>query len=470
MDTAVKGSGDRTSGPARPAAAKRRGVRAAYRNFARRLGNAMPKGLYARSLIIIITPVVVIQTVVAFVFMEQHWQTVTARLTEAVVADIAAIIDVLETYPQDADFEQLSKIAKDRLNLRIAVLPLEPLPAAGPKPFFSTLDQNFSHELSKQIGRPFWIDTVGRSNLIEMRIQLDEHVLRVFARRSQTYASNSLTFLSWMVGISVILLTIAIIFLRNQIRPILRLAAAVDDFGKGRAVPDFAPRGAREVRRATIAFHEMRDRVDRQIEQRTAMLAGVSHDLRTILTRFRLQLALIEDKADVDPMVKDVDDMNRMLEGYLAFARGDAGETTMDTDVDMLLREIGNDIRVAGHEADITFSGDPIVKVRPQGFKRCLTNLVRNAIRHGDRVMVSGVHENGLLTVEVDDDGPGVPLEEREAVFKPFYRGDIARNIDESGTGLGLAIARDIARSHGGDITLDISPLGGLRVQVVIPA
>ncbi len=453
-----------TSAPAR------RGIRGTYRRFARRLGDAMPKGLYARSLIIIITPVVVIQTVVAFVFMEEHWQTVTERLTAAVVSDIAAIIDVLETYPQDADFDKLTQIAKDRLNLRIAVLPPGPLPPAGPKPFFSTLDQNFSHEITKQIHRPFWIDTVGRSNLIEMRIQLDNHILRVFARRSQTYASNSLAFLSWMVGISVVLLTIAIIFLRNQIRPILRLAAAVDDFGKGRAVPDFAPRGAREVRRATVAFHEMRDRVDRQIEQRTAMLAGVSHDLRTILTRFRLQLALIEDDADVEPMVKDVDDMNRMLEGYLAFARGDAGEVTTATDVDMLLREIGNDIRVAGHEATINFSGDPIVKVRPQGFKRCLTNLVKNATRHGKRVMVTGVHDGGLLTIKVDDDGPGIPLEERETVFRPFYRGDVARNIDQSGTGLGLAIARDIARSHGGDITLDVSPLGGLRVQVVIPA
>jgi two-component system, OmpR family, osmolarity sensor histidine kinase EnvZ len=448
----------------------RHGIRAAYRRFARRLGNAMPKGLYARSLIIIITPVAVIQTVVAFVFMEEYWQTVTARLSAAVVSDIAAIIDVIETYPQDADFKKITRIAEDKLNLRIAVLPPGPLPPAGPKPFFSQLDRNFSREITKQIGRPFWIDTVGRSNLIEVRIQLDDHVLRVFARRNQTYASNSLLFLSWMVGISAVLLTIAIIFLRNQIRPIVRLAAAVDDFGKGRAVPDFPPRGAREVRKATIAFHDMRDRVDRQIEQRTAMLAGVSHDLRTVLTRFRLQLALVEDSVDVEALVKDVDDMNRMLEGYLAFARGDADEEAMPTDIDRLLREIGHDIRLAGHEATIAFSGDPTVKVRPHGFKRCLTNLVKNAIRHGDRVMVTGTHENGLLTIKVDDDGPGVPLDEREAVFKPFYRGDNARNIDESGTGLGLAIARDIARSHGGDITLDLSPLGGLRVQVVIPA
>jgi two-component system osmolarity sensor histidine kinase EnvZ len=447
-----------------------RRIREAYGRFARGLGDMMPKGLYARSLIIIITPVVLLQAVVAFVFMERHFQIVTARLTAAVVADIAAIIDVIETYPQDADFKEITRIARERMGLNIAILPPGELPPAGPKPFFDQLDRTFSREITRQIGKPFWIDTVGRSNLVEIRIMLDDNVLRVFARRSQTYASNSLIFISWMVGTSVVLLAIAIIFLRNQIRPILQLASAVDAFGKGRSVPDFRPRGAREVRRATVAFHEMRTRVERQIEQRTAMLAGVSHDLRTILTRFRLQLALLGDSPDIEALKKDVDDMNRMLEGYLAFARGDAGEEAADTDIDVLLREIGRELKVSGHELRISFSGEPVVKVRPQAFKRCLVNLVKNACRHGATVTVEGVHEGGQLTITVDDDGPGVPVEEREAIFRPFYRLDAARNLDESGTGLGLSIARDVARSHGGDITLDTSPLGGLRVTVTIPA
>jgi two-component system osmolarity sensor histidine kinase EnvZ len=447
-----------------------RRIREAYGRFARGLGDMMPKGLYARSLIIIITPVVLLQAVVAFVFMERHFQIVTARLTAAVVADIAAIIDVIETYPQDADFKEITRIARERMGLNIAILPPGELPPAGPKPFFDQLDRTFSREITRQIGKPFWIDTVGRSNLVEIRIMLDDNVLRVFARRSQTYAANSLIFISWMVGTSVVLLAIAIIFLRNQIRPILQLASAVDAFGKGRSVPDFRPRGAREVRRATVAFHEMRTRVERQIEQRTAMLAGVSHDLRTILTRFRLQLALLGDSPDIEALKKDVDDMNRMLEGYLAFARGDAGEEAADTDIDVLLREIGRELKVSGHELRISFSGEPVVKVRPQAFKRCLVNLVKNACRHGATVTVEGVHEGGQLTITVDDDGPGVPVEEREAIFRPFYRLDAARNLDESGTGLGLSIARDVARSHGGDITLDTSPLGGLRVTVTIPA
>jgi two-component system osmolarity sensor histidine kinase EnvZ len=446
------------------------GIRTAWRRFARALGDIMPKGLYARSLIIIIAPVVLLQALIAFVFMQEHFRTVTARLSAAVVADISAVIDIKKTYPQDADLTELTRIARERLGLTVSMMPNQKLPPASSRPFFSELDQALSHEITRQINLPFWIDTVGKSNLVEIRIQLGPDVLRVFARRSATYASNSLIFTSWMVGTSLVLLAIAITFLRNQIRPILTLTTAVDDFGKGRTVEDFRPRGAREVRRATVAFHKMRLRVERQIEQRTAMLAGVSHDLRTILTRFRLQLALIEDSPDVEAMKKDVDDMNRMLEGYLAFARGDSGEESEITDIDELLREISREEAISGNTASVTFAGEPMVKVRPQAYKRCLVNLVRNACRHGNRVAIAGNHADGQLVVTVDDDGPGVPPEEYEAIFKPFYRLDDARNLDESGTGLGLSIARDIARSHGGDIALDKSPLGGLRATVTIPA
>ena len=445
-------------------------ARAAYGRFARRLGDLMPKGLFARSLIIIIAPVVLLQAIVAFVFMEAHFRTVTARLAAAVVSDVAAIVDIVHEYPQDQDSAKIVRIARERLGLNIALID-PPLPAPGPKPFFAQLDRTLSLAITARIGKPFWIDTLGRSNLVEIRILLDDNrVLRVFAPRSQTYASNSLIFISWMIGTSLVLLAIAIVFLRNQIRPILRLAAAVDDFGKGRAVPDFTPRGAREVRQATLAFHDMKGRVERQIGERTAMLAGVSHDLRTVLTRFQLQLALIDDSTDVQALQRDVGDMNRMLEGYLAFARGDSGEVAVATPIDNLLAEIGNEMRISGHRPAISFTGDPMVTVRPQAFKRCLGNLIINACRHGDTVAVAGTHADGVLTIVVDDDGPGVPPEEYEAVFKPFYRLDAARNLDESGTGLGLSIARDIARSHGGDIVLGKSPLGGLRATVTVPA
>jgi two-component system, OmpR family, osmolarity sensor histidine kinase EnvZ len=437
------------------------------------MGNAfkgwMPTGLYARALLIMIVPMVMLQTVVAFVFMERHWNTVTRHLSAAVVQDIAGLIDIYKTYPQDKDRTQLKRIAQQRLGLVVDFLPPGDMPTPGPKPFFSLLDQSLSGQISRQISRPFWIDTVGKSNLVEIRIQLDDAVMRVFAQRSRAYASNSEIFIFWMLGTSSILLIVAVLFLRNQIRPILRLAEAAESFGKGREAPNFRPRGAREVRQAAQAFLEMKARVERSIDQRTAMLAGVSHDLRTILTRFKLELALIGDSPEVDGMRKDVDEMAGMLEAYLSFARGDSGETAQPTDMAKALEELRSDAERHGHTATVTFHGLPVVTVKPASFKRCIANLVSNAARHANTVSITGHRDHRYLTVTVDDDGPGIPANMREEVFKPFLRLDDARNQDEGGTGLGLAIARDIARSHGGDITLSDSPMGGLRAAVRVP-
>ena len=431
--------------------------------------NWMPKGLYARALLIMIVPMVVLQSVVAFVFMERHWNTVTRRLSAAVVQDVAALMDVYNGYPQDKDHALLRRIAQQRLGLVVDFLPAGDMPPPGPKPFFSLLDQSLSAQIGRQISRPFWIDTVGRSSLVEIRVQLDDAVMRVFAQRSAAYASNSDIFFLWMVGTSSILLIVAVLFLRNQIRPIVRLADAAESFGKGREEPNFRPRGALEVRRAAHAFIEMKSRIERSIEQRTAMLAGVSHDLRTILTRFKLELALIGDSPEVDGMRKDVDEMAGMLEAYLSFARGDSGEVAQPTDMAMALEELRSDAERNGHTATVTFHGLPVVTVKPASFKRCLGNLVSNAARYADTISITGHRDHRYLTVTVDDDGPGIPAAMREDVFKPFLRLDDARNQDEGGAGLGLAIARDIARAHGGDITLGDSPLGGLRAAVRVP-
>ena len=440
-----------------------------WRRVSRWINSGMPKGLYARALLIIIAPMVILQSVIAFVFMERHWNVVTQRLSASVVQDIAALIDIYRGYPQDADQTQIRRIAQERLGLVVDFLPSADMPPPGPKPFFSLLDQALSDELRKQIGRPYWIDTVGKSALLEILVQLDNTVMRVFARRSAAYVSNSEIFLLWMVGTSTVLLIVAIIFLRNQIKPILRLADAAESFGKGREAPNFRPRGAREVRRAAAAFIEMKTRIERAMEQRTAMLAGVSHDLRTILTRFKLELALIKDSPEVDAMKKDIDEMARMLEAYLAFARGDSGETSAPTDMAEFLEELRVDAERHGHKTSVVFHGPPIVTVRPAAFKRCLSNLVSNAARFAASIAIVGHRDHRYLTVTVDDDGPGIAANLREEVFKPFLRLDDARNQDEGGTGLGLAIARDIARSHGGDITLGDSLLGGLRATVRVP-
>jgi two-component system osmolarity sensor histidine kinase EnvZ len=407
--------------------------------------------------------------VVAFVFMERHWNLVTQRLSAGVVQDVAALIDVYRDYPQDKGRAKIKKIAQERLGLVVDFLPLGDLPPPGPKPFFSLLDQALSEEIRKQIGLPFWIDTVGKSALVEIRIQLKQTVMRIFARRSAAYASNSEIFLIWMVGTSLILISVAVIFLRNQIKPILRLAEAAESFGKGREAPNFRPRGAREVRQAAAAFIEMKTRIERSIEQRTAMLAGVSHDLRTVLTRFKLELALFGDTPEVEAMKRDVDEMARMLEAYLAFARGDLGELSAETDMAEFLDELKADVERDGHQVNVVFHGPPIVTVRPAAFKRCLANLVSNAARFAHTISITGHRDHRWLTFTIDDDGPGIPVDMREDVFKPFLRLDDARNQDQGGAGLGLAIARDIARSHGGDIMLGDSPLGGLRATVRVP-
>jgi two-component system osmolarity sensor histidine kinase EnvZ len=442
--------------------------RAIWRSFARRLAAIMPKGLYARSLLIVILPMIILQVVITYVFMERHWQLVTHQLSTALVRDIASVIDIHNSYPQDKNNDTLTRIAQERMNIDIEFMPKGPLPPPLAKPFFSIVDVALSNEIRRQIGRPFWLDTVGRSNLIEIRILLDHSILRVVAYRSAAYASNSYIFLLWMVGTSCVLIVVALAFLRNQIRPILRLVTAAEAFGMGRDA-EFKPRGAREVRRAGYAFIEMKRRIERAIEQRTAMLTGVSHDLRTILTRFKLSLALIGDDPEAAEMQQDVEEMQRMLEAYLAFARGDSGETAARIDMRQYLEALRSEAERHGANVKIAYSGDPFVMVRPAAFKRCLSNLIGNALAHAKNVKIDAQRDPRFLTIHVDDDGPGIPLDRRDDVFRPFFRLDAARNQDEGGTGLGLAIALDIARSHGGDITLGESPLGGLRATVRVP-
>ena len=462
-----------TQSPAPPSWWEKLRAHFAVPNLIALASEILPKGLYARALLIIITPIVVLEGVIAFAFMERHWQAVTRRLSEATARDIAAIIDLYEALPDKSETARLVKLSRERMNLQLQFLPAGDLPPAGPKPFFALLDRALSNEIRKHVKRPFWIDTVGATENVEIRVKNDDAILRIIARRSQTYASNSHIFLLWMVGTSVILLTVAILFLRNQIRPILRLAEAADAFGKGRNIPDdLRPRGAREVRQAAQAFLEMRDRIKTHVEQRTTMLAGVSHDLRTILTRFKLELAIIGDTPETRSLAADVNEMQHMLEDYLAFAKGDGGEEAKPTNLKELLEEIHGEAQIYGRAIDLKMrkrKGDLVLPLKRQALKRAITNLVSNAARYGDQIIIRAATEGQWVRIEVDDDGPGIPASERENVFKPFYRIDHARNQDDGNTGLGLAIARDIAKSHGGEIALGESSMGGLRAIISLP-
>ena len=437
------------------------------------LSELLPKGLYARALLIIITPIVVLEGVIAFAFMERHWQNVTRRLSEATARDIAALIQIYEDMPQQDGPQKIIDLARDRLGLTMEVLPPGDLPPPKPKPMFALLDRALSNELRRNVQLPFWIDTMGAAKNVEIRVKHDNGILRFIAVRSQTYASNSHIFLLWMVGTSVILLTVAILFLRNQIRPILRLADAADAFGKGRTIPeDFRPRGAREVRQAAVAFLQMRDRITTHVEQRTTMLAGVSHDLRTILTRFKLEIAMLEDSPETRSLQSDVKEMQHMLEDYLAFAKGDGGEEATPTNLRELLNEVYEESQIYGSVIDVKMRKRDeklVLPLKRQALKRAITNLVTNAARFGDNIIIRAATEGQWVRIEVDDDGPGIPPSERENVFRPFYRLDCARNQDEGNSGLGLAIARDIAKSHGGEIALGESSMGGLRAIISLP-
>ena len=446
-------------------------IRQVWRSAARGLAELLPKGLYARSLLIVILPMVLLQTAVAWVFMQRHFEVVTHRLSAAVARDVGAVVDLYSATPPGGDDKRLRAIAAERFRIDVEMMPSGPLPPTMPRTFFSSLDpltRALPEELAFQVRLPFWVDTVGRSGLMEIRVQFGDRVLRLVTRRNLAYEPNVHIFLLWMLGTSIVLVSVAILFLRNQIRPILRLADAAEEFGKGRDA-ELRPRGAREVRQAGYAFLEMKRRIERATEQRMAMLNGVSHDLRTILTRFKLSLALLDESPDTEGLEKDVDEMRGILEGYLAFARGDAGEPTAITDLREMLEDLRGDAERHGRRVGVEAKGDLKVKARPLALKRCLANLLANAQRHGRTIVARATREPRFIAIHIDDDGPGIAPEHREEVFRPFHRLDEARNQDESGSGLGLAIARDIARSHGGDIALGTSPLGGLRASVRIP-
>ncbi|MEL6372539.1 MAG: ATP-binding protein [Pseudomonadota bacterium] len=432
-----------------------------------------PKGLYPRTLIIIIMPIVLLESVIAFIFMEQHWQSVTRRLSAATARDISMLVDVYKNYSRNDDYAQLIEMARDRLRLSMRVLEPGELPRTESKPFFALLDRALTKEVQRRIDVPFWVDTLGDSDHVEVRVQLPQATLSFVARRSQTFASNSHIFLLWMIGSAIVLLTVAILFLGNQIRPILRLSEAAENFGKGQPLPDdFELRGAREVRQATQAFIEMGERITTHVEQRTTMLAGVSHDLRTILTRFKLEAAMLPDAQRSDALMKDINEMQSMLEDYMAFARGDGGEVAAPTNMRELIEEVRTGALHFGKPIDLKLRKrrkDLVLTIRGQAFKRALANLMTNAVRYGERVVVTAGNDKDWFWIAVDDDGPGIPADRLEDVFKPFLRLDDSRNQDHGNTGLGLAIARDIVRAHGGDITLSRSKLGGLRAEIRLP-
>ena len=435
------------------------------------LKNYIPSGLYSRSLMIIIIPIVLIQIVAGYVFLERHWNTVTKRLSHAVISDLSLLVD-LRMGDTQTDDEELIRLADESFEMSIAFLPGETLPEPVPRPFVDLLDDSLSDEIENLVGRPFWLDTVSVGNYVDVRLQLPGEVMRALVLKSKVYATNSHIFIVWMTGTSLFLLAVSIIFLRNQIRPIENLAEAAESFGRGRDIQDFRPSGASEVRQAASAFLDMRDRIKAQIEQRTTMLAGVSHDLRTPLTRLKLQLAMLPRSPEILGLEEDIIEMEDMLEDYLSFAKGFQGEKSLEINIRNLLEEIRESAKLRKPDTDIFLVCSPTLhfKVKRRAFKRCLTNLVNNACNHAEEVRIIVKMEDESLNIIISDNGPGIPEESMDQVFRPFFRLDQARNAETGGTGLGLSVARDVARGHGGDIYLSKGTQGGLEATVSVPA
>ncbi len=428
-----------------------------------------PHGLFARSLIIVIAPILLLQIVAAFVFLDRHWEKVTRGLAYMAANDMGLVMTLYDRIDDERDYEAFSDMIGRNLEIQIAIWPGERLPPEVNPGLFPILHDTLVAELGSRIDRPIWVDTVTYEKYVDVRIQDTDGVVRALFLRSRVSATNSHIFISWMVGTSLILLLVAVLFLRGQVRPIQRLAHAAEAFGLGRDMPDFKPSGATEVRRAAQALILMRDRLARQIQQRTAMLAGVSHDLKTPLTRFKLQLAMMGDSPEIEELRQDVTDMERLLDEYLSFARGQGGEAASMIDLEAFLEDIRVNAARKGTDIALDMDGPIDLRVRPAALKRCITNLVENATGHATHVRLAAQVHGAMVEITVDDDGPGIPPDQMEDAFRPFHRLDPARNQNRSGSGLGLAIARDVARGHGGDILLLESPLGGLRALIQLP-
>ena len=432
------------------------------------LRRVLPRSLLGRSLLIIVTPLIILQVVSAWAFYERHWDNVTKRLANSVAGEIAAVIALRERLGPELDPELFTSIS-NTMDLKLTIQPGQLLAAAPPPVSDRLIDRMLARALEAKVGRPYLMDTVTFPRQVEVKIQLDDGVLHAVVPLNRLFSSSTYVFILYMVGTSLVLFAVATVFMRNQVRPLGRLASAADLFGKGLDVPDFKLQGATEVRQAAVAFNRMRARIQRQIIQRTEMLAGVSHDLRTPLTRMKLQLAMLVDGPEIEELRGDVAEMERMVEGYLAFARGEGTEKPAETDLGTLLRDVVGDARRSGTAVDLHVEDRLVALVRPNALRRCLANLISNAARFASQVWIRAGQVGDTIEITVDDDGPGIPEGQREEVFRPFFRLEGSRNPLTGGIGLGLTIARDVVRSHGGELVLLEAPTGGVRARLSLP-
>jgi two-component system osmolarity sensor histidine kinase EnvZ len=445
-------------------------IRELFEALARWADQHSPQTLFARALIIIVVPMLLLQALSAWWFYSQRGDNVTNRLAFLLVRDLRSLISLHADFPDEVHRSWIVRhAALDMLiyiNFHKGIIP----PFKAPD-YYDIVGREVQGALDADLHKPYFLDNNVGGNQILIEIQLtDGDVMEVRVPHVRLTFGSSFAYVLAQVGLALVLFGLAIWFMRRELVPIEHLGVAADALGKGRDVPDFAfSGGTREVRNAATAFQTMKIRLRRSLQQRTEMLAGVSHDLRTPLTRMKLSLAMLPDSPETRELASDVTDMERMIEGYLAFARGEGDEEPALADLSEILQDVAANARRDSANVSVGWQGDMHLELRAFAIKRCLTNLVANALRHGTKAELHATRGRTTVEITIDDDGPGIPPEKYEEVFRPFYRLDASRNVDTGGVGLGLTIARDVARSHGGDVALAPSPLGGLRVIVRIP-
>jgi two-component system osmolarity sensor histidine kinase EnvZ len=431
----------------------------------RLLKKILPTGLFYRSLIIVAAPTIILQIIITIVFFDSIWIKANKGLTRSLVGELKTLSDIY-TGKDPEQIEYLTEQFKLNFDLIINIKD-EKLPSDIRERRYSPMDRSLRRELKSTFGNSnYWFDTVKYEEVVEIKIRSNDKIFQILFPRERIAPSSVRLFVFWITFPSILLISIAIIFLKNQTRPIINLAKAAEKFGKGDFVSGISPSGASEIRKAAYEFDRMAKRIDRHLKQRSEMLSGISHDLRTPLTRLKLQLAMLNQKDLSNKMSKDIDEMENMLNSYLQFAKSQIQEESIATNINKLLNEIASEKNNKFH---LDLVVDVVLIVRKNALKRCLNNIIENGLNYAQNVHVHVSKSANKLNIFINDDGPGIPINQYKNVFKPFFRLDESRNLNHSGVGLGLSIAEDIVRSHGGNIELSKSRYKGLQVKISLP-
>jgi len=424
----------------------------------------LPKQLFYRALLIVAVPIIILQLTISIVFFDSLWIKTNKGMTRALIGEIKTFISAYEKEEYNKD--SLIILFQEHLDFNVKFEPYKILPKEDLERWFSPIDRNLRRELKSKISN-YWFDTISYKNLIDLKIKYGDGYLQFYIPKERVTSSSARLFAFWITLPAFLLITIAIIFLKNQTRPIINLARASEKFGRGEDIEEFRPSGALEIRQAGFEFEKMRKRIIRHLNQRSEMLSGISHDLRTPLTRIKLQLSFIKDKEISKKLSDDVEEMEKMLNEYLQFASSRSAEITETFDLSELLKT--TIMKYEKKEITTDISKEVFLDGRKNLMQRCFSNLIDNAIKYSANVYISLRKLNNNILIIVDDDGPGIPENERENVFKPFYKIDKSRGDSKSSVGLGLSIASDTVKSHGGNIKLETSPTNGLRIKVILP-